>query len=65
MSAAAVAPRPGVSLRVGRAVLTGIAAVLYAVGWAAGAVWLAVSWPALAVFVGWRDATTRRGGSRA
>jgi hypothetical protein len=51
----------------GRAILTAIAAVLFAVGWLAakvvgllalafGAVWLAAAWSATAVRLGWTEA---------
>ena len=61
MAVAAASPRP--ALRVGRGLLTGVAAVFYALGWTVGALWLVLSWPVLAALVGWRDATRRRGGS--
>jgi hypothetical protein len=44
----------------GRAALTGIAAVLWAVGWLVGklvaGVWFVVAWVFAAVRLGWRDA---------
>jgi len=43
----------------GRALLTVLAAVLFAVGWLAaktvGVVWLTLAWSATAVKVGWRE----------
>lgn len=53
--------------RVGRALLTAVAAVLYVLGWSVamilGSLWLVVTWSAAAVQVGWREArTTRRRG---
>lgn len=45
-----------------RTVLTLIAAVLYGLGWTAakvlGALWLALTWSATAVRVGWQEART-------
>jgi hypothetical protein len=40
-----------------RVLLTVLAAVLYALGWAAGKVWVVLAWLGTAVLVGWRDAT--------
>lgn len=51
---------------VGRALLTAIAAVLYAVGWLAGKLFtifgFVVNWTVAAVMIGWRDARARSGG---
>jgi len=50
-----------------RPVLTVLAAVLYAAGWAAGAVSLLVAWALTALAVGWDDARalpTRRDADR-
>lgn len=47
-------------IRFWRTVLTAIAAILFAIGWTVGKVftvlWLAVTWSAAAVKVGWREA---------
>jgi len=40
-----------------RVLLTVVAAVLYAVGWLAGKVWLVLTWVAAAVRVGFADAS--------
>lgn len=40
-----------------RVLLTVVAAVLYALGWVAGKVWVVLAWLGTAVLVGWRDAT--------
>jgi len=40
-----------------RVLLTVVAAVLYAVGWLAGKVWLVLTWIAAAVRVGFQDAS--------
>ena len=55
----------------GRAILTGIAAVLYVAGWVTykvlAALWLCVAWCCVAVRVGWSDArkpTGARGPAR-
>jgi hypothetical protein len=51
-------------VRFGRTVLTLIAAVLYGIGWVAAmaftVLWLALSWSATAVRVGWQEARTPR-----
>lgn len=62
MTALAAAPHPAV--RVGRGLLTAVAAVFYTLGFVLGVLWLAASWPVLAALVGWREATVRRGGTR-
>ena len=48
-------------VRAGRLLLTLIAAVFYAIGWAAGRVFLAVVWCAVAVKVGWQAGAVRGG----
>lgn len=49
-------------VRPARALLTLVAAVLFAVGWTAakvlGAVWLGLAWCGTAVKVGWQEART-------
>lgn len=56
-------------VQLSRAVLTLIAAVLYAVGWVSaklvGGLWLAAAWSVAAVQVGWREGRGREvsGGS--
>jgi len=55
-------------VRVGRTVLTMIAAVLYGIGWAAakllGSLWLALAWSGTAVKIGWTEARKPTGGQR-
>ena len=50
----------------GRLALTGIASVLYALGWLVGKVFmiaaLAIRWTIAAIAIGWRDATARTSG---
>lgn len=46
-------------VHLGRVVLTVLAAVLFAVGWLAGAACMAIAWAGIAIRVGWRQA--RRG----
>ena len=50
------------AIRPGRSVLTALAAVLFALGWvvakASGVVWLALTWSAAAVQIGWEEART-------
>lgn len=47
-------------VEIGRAVLTAVAAVLFAIGWLAakvvGVVWLSIAWSATAVRLGWSEA---------
>jgi hypothetical protein len=47
-------------VEIGRAILTLIAAVLFAIGWVAakvvGVVWLSLAWSATAVRLGWSEA---------
>lgn len=46
-------------VHLGRVVLTVLAAVLFSVGWLAGALFMSLAWAGSAVRVGWRQA--RRG----
>lgn len=46
-------------VHLGRVVLTVLAAVLFSVGWLAGAVFMALAWSGTAVKVGWLDARRR------
>jgi hypothetical protein len=57
MSVTSVERSVPAGVRLLRAVLTAVAAVLYALGWAAGTVWLPVAWAGTAVLVGFREAT--------
>lgn len=47
-------------VEIGRAILTVVAAVLFAIGWLAakvvGVVWLSLAWSATAVRLGWSEA---------
>jgi uncharacterized membrane protein YciS (DUF1049 family) len=43
-----------------RALLTALAAVLFALGWVAGKIALALSWTGAAIKLGWTDARKRR-----
>jgi hypothetical protein len=51
-----------VNVRVGRSLLTLIAALLYLVGWTAAKVsyglWIALVWSFTAIRIGWQDAQT-------
>lgn len=47
-------------VRFGRAVLTVIATLFYAIGWLVAKLWLAVAWCATAVKVGWQEARAPR-----
>lgn len=49
-------------VRPGRVILTVFAAVLFSIGWVAGALWLAVAWSATAVKVGWMEAARKPAG---
>lgn len=46
----------------GRALLTFLASLLYAVGWVVAKVWFGIVWCAIAVQVGWREARSATGG---
>jgi hypothetical protein len=50
--------------RPGRAVLTVIAAVFFALGWTAGRFFLALAWCAVAVRLGWQAGAARGGPAR-
>jgi small-conductance mechanosensitive channel len=52
------APRRSVATVTGRAVLTVLAAMLFVLGWTAGATWLALRWLVAAVAVGFDAAQT-------
>lgn len=47
-----------------RVLLTVIAAILYALGWATGKLWLPVAWSATAVLIGFREATAPKAPAR-
>lgn len=55
-------------IKIGQALLTAVAAVLYAVGWVTGKVFtiasLAVRWFVAAVVLGWRDSRVSHGFAR-
>jgi len=55
-------------VRVGRTLLTVIAAVLYGIGWVPakvlGSLWLAAAWAGTAVKIGWTEARMPTGGQR-
>lgn len=50
------------TIRPGRALLTLIVGLFFAIGWCAAKLWLAVAWSAAAVKVGWQEG---RGHNRA
>jgi hypothetical protein len=49
-------------VHLGRTLLTIIAAVFFAIGWAAARVFLALAWCGVAVKVGWQEARKPTGG---